>query len=109
MQKIITSLSIIFILISACTENGDIYDPNKHKKSEFSAEKTIGLIIGTAIVGIAATEYSGGGSSSIVDYDHDWDYQPRNNSWVCRGVQTGQYAELSNCAYDAKDDDRWPN
>jgi len=109
MHKIIISLSLIFILISACTEDGDIYDSKKHKKSEFSAEKTIGLIIGAAIVGAAASEYSGGGSSGIIDYDHDWDYQAGDNSWVCRGVQTGQYAELSNCAFDTKDDDRWPN
>ena len=75
MHKIIISLSLIFILISACTEDGDIYDSKKHKKSEFSAEKTIGLIIGAAIVGAAASEYSGGGSSGIIDYDYDWDYQ----------------------------------
>jgi hypothetical protein len=42
------------------------------------------------------------------DYDWDWDYQPANRQWVCRGIQTGRYAELSNCAWDAKDDDRWP-
>jgi hypothetical protein len=43
------------------------------------------------------------------DYDWDWDYQPGNSQWVCRGIQTAQYAELSNCAYDVQDDDRWPN
>ena len=42
------------------------------------------------------------------DYDWDWDYQPANRQWVCRGIQTGRYAELSNCAWDRKDDDRWP-
>ena len=42
------------------------------------------------------------------DYDWDWDYQPGNRQWVCRGIQTGRYAELSKCAGDAKDDDRWP-
>jgi hypothetical protein len=51
-------------------------------------------------------KYYGGGSPT--DYDWDWDYQPVNNRWVCRGIQTGQYAELRNCAYDAKDDNRWP-
>lgn len=44
----------------------------------------------------------------VTDYDWDWDYQPANGQWVCRGIQTGQYAALSNCAYDIKDDNRWP-
>lgn len=43
------------------------------------------------------------------DYDWDWDYQPGNNQWVCRGVQTGQYAEVENCRYDTIDDNRWPS
>jgi hypothetical protein len=47
-------------------------------------------------------------NNSSGDYDWDWDYQPANRQWVCRGIQTGRYAELSNCAWDAKDDDRWP-
>ena len=43
------------------------------------------------------------------DTDWDWDYQPGNNQWACRGIQTGRYATLSKCAYDTKDDDRWPS
>lgn len=43
------------------------------------------------------------------DIDWDWDFQPGNNQWVCRGIQTGQYATLSKCTYDTKDDDRWPS
>ena len=45
---------------------------------------------------------------SAQDSDWDWDYQPGNRQWVCRGIQTGRYAELSKCVWDAKDDDRWP-
>jgi len=48
-------------------------------------------------------------TSNSSDNDWDWDYQPGNNQWVCRGVDTGQYAELENCAYDVIDDDRWPS
>jgi len=118
MKKIIATSLMIFSIMSSCTENGDIYDPKKHKKSEFSAEKTIGLIVGTAIVAVAVSEASAGdadafaegfANSSQTDTDHDWDYQPGNNTWVCRGVQTGQYADLDNCDYDVKDDDRWPS
>ena len=46
--------------------------------------------------------------SARTDSDWDWDYQPTNRQWVCRGIQTGQYAPASNCAYDVKDDNRWP-
>ena len=50
-----------------------------------------------------------GGGTKRYDSDWDWDWQPANATWVCRGITTGQYAELSNCQYDIKDDNRWPN
>lgn len=50
-----------------------------------------------------------GGARSSNDYDWDWDFQPGNQQWVCRGVQTGQYAEVANCRYDSKTDYRWPS
>ena len=43
------------------------------------------------------------------DYDWDWDYQPGNRQFVCRGVQTGRYAQSEKCQYDIMDDDRWPS
>lgn len=46
--------------------------------------------------------------STTVDWDWDWDYQPANGQWVCRGIQTGQYAVPDRCAMDIKDDNRWP-
>ena len=108
-----TTLSFAsLLLLSACTNDGDIYDANKHSKEDFSVEKTILLGIGAAAAAAAAAAcsdgYCGGGGSTTVDYDWDWDYQPANTQWVCRGIQTGQYAELSDCAYDVQDDDRWP-
>ena len=45
MKKIIVTSLMIFSIMSSCTENGDIYDPKKHKKSEFSAEETKGVIV----------------------------------------------------------------
>lgn len=104
-KNIFLILSILFF--TACTNSGDVYNKKKHKKSDFSSENTAALIFGTALLGaMINNEYYGGGSPT--DYDWDWDYQPVNNRWVCRGIQTGQYAELRNCAYDAKDDNRWP-
>ena len=55
---------------------------------------------------------SGGGYSSSsyaeTDRDWDWDYMPENRQWVCRGIQTGQFAEPHNCSFDLQNDDRWP-
>ena len=46
--------------------------------------------------------------SARTDSDWDWDYQPANRQWVCRGIQTGRYASPDRCAMDLKDDNRWP-
>ena len=104
------------IAVSGCTPSGDIYDSSKHDKEDFDLGNTILLGIGAAaLIGAAAAgadtgSGSGGyGSGYASDYDWDWDYQPANGQWVCRGIQTGQYAELENCAYDYQDDDRWPD
>lgn len=104
MKKLFICLCVL--TLAACTDGGEIYDSKKHKKSDFSAEKTVGLLAATAILAAAANNNYYGGSTT--DYDWDWDYQPANGQWVCRGIQTGQYAELENCAYDMMNDDRWP-
>jgi hypothetical protein len=61
-----------------------------------------------AVAVIYAATTSGGGGGTLSDSDWDWDWQPANATWVCRGITTGQYAALSNCQYDIKDDNRWP-
>tara|TARA_B100001093_G_scaffold198605_1_gene190893 strand:+ start:201 stop:542 length:342 start_codon:yes stop_codon:yes gene_type:complete len=110
------NISIIIVLsilvVAGCTSSGEIYDETKHEKEDFSLLNTIGAI-GAAAVVINEVYNSSGNSSGYSsfassDSDWDWDYQPANNQWVCRGIQTGQYAELENCAYDEVDDDRWP-
>jgi len=40
--------------------------------------------------------------------DWDWDYQPGNGQWVCKGIQTERYASPDGCAMNLKDDNRWP-
>jgi hypothetical protein len=74
-----------------------------------------GVLIAAAVVAAAS---EGGGaaappvtSSQISDYDWDWDQFYNEYGvlvWRCRGIQTGQFAENSNCAYDAMTDHRWP-
>jgi hypothetical protein len=49
---------------------------------------------------------------NTADYDWDWDeqYDGANRLvWVCRGVQSGQYAEPSRCGYKMRTDIRWPS
>lgn len=90
--------------------------------SEASSKYVTTAVVITAIAALlyAASQDSGPANSytssdtnsysaSGYDWDWDWDYQPANGQWVCRGVQTGQYALIGNCAYDLKNDDRWPN
>lgn len=74
-----------------------------------------GVLIAAAVVAAAG---AGGGagsapaaSSQSVDSDWDWDQFYDGYGvlvWRCRGVQTGQFAENSNCAYDSMTDYRWP-
>ena len=106
-----SSTIIVFCLLtfSGCTNSGEIYNGGKHSKEDFSVTNTVLGVAGTALViGVIAAGGGSGSGGSVTDYDWDWDYQPSNNQWVCRGIQTGQYSELSNCAYDLQDDDRWP-
>lgn len=73
---------------------------------------------GIALVGIAAAARYGGTagsprtSSVTMDYAWDWDeYQMAFGglTWGCRGIQTGQYAELEKCRLLPKTDLRWPS
>lgn len=82
------------------------------------------ILAGIAVVGLVAAAaadgggggYSGGGynSYSTQDYSYSWDEQnasyagKRSRIWVCRGEQTGQYADLYNCNGKLKVDSRWP-
>lgn len=46
----------------------------------------------------------------VIDYDWDWDgFYNANEDWVwmCRGIQTGQFATPDNCRNDFKTDSRW--
>lgn len=45
------------------------------------------------------------------DYAWAWDLQRGSNGalvWVCRGIQSGQYAQQSKCQYKWQNDSQWP-
>jgi hypothetical protein len=83
---------------------------------EKNAATAVAILAVAAVVVAAAAAGGGGGSSysapsATQDYDWDWD-QFYNASyqlvWACRGLQTGQFAELRHCSGDYKSDSRWP-
>jgi hypothetical protein len=70
------------------------------------------VIVLGALAGAAANG-GGGGYVPTTTQDVDWDWDQFYNEgqlvWMCRGIQTGQFAESSNCAADYKSDARWPD
>lgn len=77
------------------------------------------IVGGLLLAGLVVAVASGGGdaagwvpaSSGSSDYDWAWDQFYNEYGvlvWRCRGVQTGQFAVNSNCAYDLMTDYRWP-
>lgn len=83
------------------------------------------ILLGVAAVGLVAAAASSGeasgsqtsnlyGTASAKDVSYSWDEQPApygsgtGRQWVCRGEQTGRYADLSLCAFKIKVDTRWP-
>lgn len=114
MFRVATAVGLAAMLAcGGCTTSGKIYRPGKDKKEDYSAKNTAAAVIGTAVVAgliVAAASSKGGGGgyyAPTYDWDYAWDYQPMNGQWVCRGKQTGQYADQWHCRnkllYDA-----WP-
>lgn len=80
-----------------------------------------GAVAAVAIIGlaVAASRKGGGGGGSYatpyqaqpVDREWDWDLFQNEHGrqvWACRGVQTGQFAETSQCQFRLQTDLRWP-
>lgn len=72
--------------------------------------------IAAILLGAAVAASRGGGGAyvpptPVADYDWAWDLQHNalmQPVWVCRGVQSGQYAELHRCQFKLRNDYRWP-
>ena len=106
---------IACLLLASCTKSGEIYDSTKHAKEDFSVENTILGVLGVGVVVACvamdtncAEGLGEGNGGAVTDTDWDWDYLPGSGEWRCRGIQTGKFAPDENCAFDIKDDDRWP-
>ena len=73
------------------------------------------LAIAAAVIGGVALArkgaFNGGGGTSTVDYEYDWDLirnQYGQPVWMCRGVQTGEFADMRYCSGKPMTDSRWP-
>lgn len=102
---------MVCLLAAGCNTAGGVYNKNDPSQ-KFSAGRTAAAVLGTAAVAalaVAAARNGGGGYYPQRDYSFAWDYQPLNGQWVCRGQQTGQYAEYWHCQYLAMVDTAWPD
>lgn len=73
----------------------------------------VGVLAAATVVAIAKNSNGGGGGyyGDQIDYDWAWDEfydQHYSLVWACRGKQTGQFAEFSNCRNKLKVDHTWP-
>lgn len=75
-------------------------------------------VIAGAALAVGALAYQagkgggGGGYAAPTDYDWDWDQyynQYYQLVWMCRGVQTTQFADAWRCSGKPQTDLRWPN
>lgn len=76
------------------------------------------LIAGVAVAAKVARSGGGGGGGAnnfapgATDYAWEWDEFYNQYSqlvWACRGVQSGQFADLSQCQGKVRNDWKWPS
>lgn len=110
----ITAGLVAAIFLSGCASS-----PHDRRMADSNNESQVGnyLALGLGMLAIGAAAYSSGYNSvnsyaaPASDFDWAWDLQRGSyNSlvWVCRGRQTGQYADQSRCAYKYQADNTWP-
>lgn len=115
MKPRVKKIFIIFVagfFLAACSTTGGIYSENDADNSEFSLANTLLGVL--AVAGAVALANSPGGGSGYAPTDYDWAWDEFYNQynqlvWSCRGMQTGQFAELDKCAYKVKIDSTWPS
>lgn len=63
------------------------------------------------VLGALSVAKGGQAPPPVYDYSYAWDLvylQYNQPVWHCRGIQTGQYAHESKCAWKPKNDFQWP-
>lgn len=83
------------------------------KEANDTLKKALIAVAAVALVVAAARSGGGGGGAPAGGTDYSWQWDQQHNQfmqavWVCRGEQTGQYAELYRCSGKPQSDYRWP-
>ncbi|WP_313632520.1 hypothetical protein [Massilia timonae] len=109
------SLILVATLVSGCASSA-----HDRRMADADGESNTGKYVaaGLGLLAIGALAYAAGQNTGSgyapatpADYDWAWDLQRggyNNLVWVCRGRQTGQYADQSRCAYKYQADNTWP-
>jgi hypothetical protein len=109
------AVALLVALLTGCAASAHERRMRDSGDDDVETLKKVG--IGLALVAVGAAVYygakkggAGGQLAQVSDYDWDWDqfYQQGSLVWACRGIQTGQFADQSKCAYKAQTDFRWP-
>lgn len=109
------SLILVAALMSGCASSA--HDRRMaDADGEDSTSKYVAAGLGLLAIGAlayAAGQNTGAGyaPAAPTDYDWAWDLQRGTNNslvWVCRGRQSGRYADQSRCAYKYQSDNAWP-
>lgn len=86
------------------------------EKASQQASAAAALILGgLALAAIARSNPGGGGYPYTPEpQDNDWAWDQFYNQyyqlvWACRGLQTGQFANLDRCSFKGKHDSTWPS
>jgi len=93
MKKILSIFLASSILIGCSSTHEFTTDTE-----EMDIGNTVGLIVGIAAAAYLASQSGGGGGGYCDNEPSLRDYQPVNNQWVCRSIETGQYSNACNCA-----------
>ena len=92
--------------ISSCSTTQGWYDSDDPANNEFSIVNTV-LSIGAAVgIVYGGKEVADNLRNSYAGDSYAWDYQPGNDTWVCRNKNNGQYSYLYNCS--GIKIDNWP-
>ena len=95
-MKLFSIIAILFI--SSCSTSKGWYDSDDPANNEFSVVNTVLSVGAAAAIVIGGKEVADSLSNSYTGNSYAWDYQPGNNTWVCRNRNNGQYANYSNCS-----------
>jgi len=97
-----------------CARINDASGPDTQATA--STAEVVGAVAALAILAAIAARGGGGAQVSqrigqVSDYQWDWDAfndQYGRLTWACRGVQSGEFADLWRCNSKIQSDNRWP-